>query len=60
MVVRLNGKQAFCYTGTMIHFDRLRQLIAREAARLMYEEQIKEYLTAKRKAARRFGPEKWK
>lgn len=38
--------------------DRLRQLIAREAARLMYEEQIKEYLTAKRKAARRFGPEK--
>lgn len=38
--------------------DRLRQLIAQEAARLMYEEQIKEYLTAKRKAARRFGPEK--
>lgn len=38
--------------------DRLRQLIAQEAARLMYEEQIKEYLTAKRKAARKFGPEK--
>jgi predicted nucleotidyltransferase len=38
--------------------DRLRQLIAREAARLMYEEQIKEYRTAKRKAARRFGLEK--
>jgi hypothetical protein len=42
----------------MTHCDRLRQLIAREAARLMYEEEIKEYLTAKRKAARRFGPEK--
>ncbi len=37
--------------------DRLRQLIAQEAARLMYEEQIREYRTAKRKAARRFGPE---
>lgn len=36
----------------------MRQLIAREAARLMYEEQIKEYMTAKRKAARAFGLEK--
>ncbi|MDK2847435.1 MAG: hypothetical protein PWP34_788 [Desulfuromonadales bacterium] len=36
----------------------MRHLIAREAARLMYEEEIKEYLTAKRKAARAFGPEK--
>ena len=42
----------------MKHRDRLRQLIAQEAARLMYEEQIREYRTAKRKAARRFGPEK--
>jgi predicted nucleotidyltransferase len=42
----------------MTRRDRLRHLIAREAARLMYEEEIKEYLTAKRKAARAFGPEK--
>jgi hypothetical protein len=42
----------------MTHRDRLRYLIAREAARLMYEEQIKEYMTAKRKAARAFGVEK--
>lgn len=42
----------------MTRRDRLRHLIAREAARLMYEEQIKEYLTAKRKAARSFGLEK--
>jgi predicted nucleotidyltransferase len=41
----------------MKHHDRIRQLIAQEAARLMYEEQIREYRTAKRKAARRFGPE---
>lgn len=46
------------YNDGMTHRDRLRQLIAQEAARLMYEEEIKEYLTAKRKAARRFGPEK--
>lgn len=38
--------------------NRIRQLIAREAARLMYEEGIREYRDAKRKAARRFGPEK--
>lgn len=37
---------------------RIRQLIAREAARLMYEEGIREYRDAKRKAARQFGPEK--
>lgn len=42
----------------MNRHDRLRQRIAHEAARLMYEEQIKEYLTAKRKAARSFGVEK--
>ncbi len=38
--------------------DRIRRLIAREAARLMYEEGVSEYRDAKRKAARRFGPEK--
>jgi predicted nucleotidyltransferase len=38
--------------------DRIRTLIAREAARLMYEEGVKEYRDAKRKAARRFGSEK--
>ena len=39
-------------------FDRLRRMIAREAARLMYEEGVREYRDAKRKAAKRFGPEK--
>lgn len=38
--------------------DRIRQLVAREAARLIYEEGVREYRDAKRKAARRFGPEK--
>lgn len=38
--------------------DRIRQMIAMEAARLMYEEGVREYRDAKRKAARRFGPEK--
>jgi hypothetical protein len=38
--------------------DRLRLLIAREAARLMYEEEVREYRDAKRKAAKRFGAEK--
>lgn len=42
----------------MTRADRIRTLIAREAARLMYEEGVKEYRDAKRKAARRFGPEK--
>lgn len=42
----------------MRHEDRIRQLIAREAARIMYEEGAREYRDAKRKAARRFGPEK--
>ncbi len=37
--------------------DRVRQMIAQEAARLMYEEGIAEYRDAKRKAAKRFGPE---
>jgi len=37
--------------------DRIRTEIAREAARLMYEEGVWEYRDAKRKAARRFGPE---
>lgn len=38
--------------------DRIRQMIAIEAARLMYEEGIREYRDAKRKAANRFGSEK--
>lgn len=38
--------------------DRVRLLIAQEAARLMYEEGVKEYRDAKRKAARRYAPEK--
>lgn len=38
--------------------DQIRLLIAREAARLMYEEGVREYRDAKRTAARRFGPEK--
>lgn len=35
--------------------DWIRQLIAQEAARLMYDERVSEYRDAKRKAARRFG-----
>lgn len=35
--------------------DRIRRLIAREAARLMVEEGVREYRDAKRKAARQFG-----
>ncbi|WP_306535637.1 nucleotidyltransferase domain-containing protein [Geobacter sp.] len=38
--------------------DRIRHGIAQEAARLMYEEGVREYRDAKRKAARQFGPEK--
>lgn len=38
--------------------DRIRRCIAQEAARLMYEEGVREYRDAKRKAARRFGSEK--
>lgn len=38
--------------------DKLRRLIAQEAARIMYEEEVSEYRDAKRKAARQFGPEK--
>lgn len=38
--------------------DKIRRSIAREAARLMYEEGIREYRDAKRKAAKAFGPEK--
>ncbi|MBN2427561.1 MAG: nucleotidyltransferase domain-containing protein [Deltaproteobacteria bacterium] len=38
--------------------DQIRLLIAKEAARLMYEEGVREYRDAKRKAARRFGPAK--
>ena len=38
--------------------DRVRHLIALEAARIMYEEGVSEYRDAKRKAARWFGPEK--
>ena len=38
--------------------DRVRQLIAQEAARIMYEDGVREYRDAKRKAARHFGSEK--
>ena len=38
--------------------DKIRDLIASEAARLMYEDGVREYRDAKRKAAKRFGPEK--
>ncbi|HJV37086.1 nucleotidyltransferase domain-containing protein [Geomonas sp.] len=38
--------------------DRIRGMIACEAARLMYEDGVREYRDAKRKAAKRFGPEK--
>ncbi|QWV94593.1 hypothetical protein KP004_05250 [Geomonas oryzisoli] len=38
--------------------DRIRAMIAREAARLMYEEGVREYRDAKRKAAKPFGAEK--
>lgn len=38
--------------------DKIRQLIAQEAARLIYEEGVREYLDAKRKAGRRYGAEK--
>jgi len=38
--------------------DKIRRLVAQEAARLMYEEGVSEYRDAKRKAARRFGTEK--
>jgi hypothetical protein len=38
--------------------DRIRNLIACEAARLMYEDGVREYRDAKRKAAKRFGSEK--
>jgi hypothetical protein len=38
--------------------DKIRDCIACEAARLMYEDGVREYRDAKRKAAKRFGPEK--
>ncbi|MGA7827205.1 MAG: nucleotidyltransferase domain-containing protein [Geobacteraceae bacterium] len=38
--------------------DKIRLSIAREAARIMYEDGVKEYRDAKRKAAKPFGPEK--
>jgi predicted nucleotidyltransferase len=38
--------------------DKIRLSIAREAARIMYEEGVREYRDAKRKAAKAFGPEK--
>jgi hypothetical protein len=38
--------------------DQIRDLIACEAARLMYEDGVREYRDAKRKAAKRFGTEK--
>jgi len=42
----------------MRKMDRIRDLIVCEAARLMYEDGVREYRDAKRKAAKRFGPEK--
>jgi hypothetical protein len=42
----------------MRKLDKIRELIACEAARLMYEDGVREYRDAKRKAAKRFGPEK--
>jgi len=42
----------------MRRVDKIRRLIAREAARLMYEEEVHEYRDAKRKAARPYGAEK--
>ncbi len=42
----------------MLPADQVRELIAQEAARLMFEDGVKEYRDAKRKAARRFGPVK--
>ena len=42
----------------MRKLDKIRDLIACEAARLMYEDGVREYRDAKRKAAKRFGPEK--
>jgi hypothetical protein len=41
----------------MRKLDKIRDLIACEAARLMYEDGVREYRDAKRKAAKRFGPE---
>ena len=38
--------------------DKIRELIACEAARLMYLDGVREYRDAKRKAAKRFGSEK--
>jgi hypothetical protein len=38
--------------------DSIRRMIAQEAARLMYEDGVREYRDAKRKAARQFGSEK--
>jgi hypothetical protein len=38
--------------------DKMRRLIAQEAARIMYQEGVREYRDAKRKAARQFGVEK--
>lgn len=46
------------YNLFMKREDKIRRMIAREAARLMYEDGIKEYRDAKRKAAKHFGPEK--
>lgn len=46
------------YTVIMRKADKIRDLIASEAARLMYEDGVREYRDAKRKAAKRFGPEK--
>jgi hypothetical protein len=46
------------YSWLMRKGDKIRGLIAAEAARLMYEDGVREYRDAKRKAAKPFGPEK--
>ncbi|GFO70584.1 hypothetical protein GMLC_41630 [Geomonas limicola] len=42
----------------MRKLDKIREQVAVEAARPMYEDGVREYRDAKRKAAKRFGPEK--
>jgi hypothetical protein len=55
---RAGCRDSLLYWHRMKGIDRIRQMIAIEAARLMYEEGLREYRDAKRKAASRFGSEK--
>jgi len=52
------ARRSDSYGVFMKREDKIRLSIAREAARIMYEEGVKEYRDAKRKAAKTFGPEK--